>query len=61
MNRNHQLTLCALKAARKGMPGGIFWKLFIGIIVFLALLAASFYFIWQKQLKLMTQDTFSKE
>jgi hypothetical protein len=45
----------------KGMPHGVFWNLFLGIIVFLALLGASFYFIWQKQLKLMTQDPFGKE
>ena len=45
----------------KGLPHVVFWKFFLAVIIFLALFAASFYFIWQRQLKFMAQDTFEKE
>ncbi len=44
-----------------GIPRSAFWKLFLAVTIFLALLAGSFYFIWQRQLKFMAYDTFSKE
>lgn len=33
------------------------WKLIVIIIIFLGVLGGSFYFIWQKQVKLINQDT----
>ena len=44
-----------------GISHGVFWKLFLGVIIFLALFIVGFYFIWQRQLKFMAQDTFEKE
>jgi len=44
-----------------GISHGVFWRLFLGVIIFLALFIAVFYFIWQRQLKFMAQDTFEKE
>jgi hypothetical protein len=44
-----------------GIPRAIFWRLFLGVIGFLALFITGFYFIWQRQLKFMAKDTFEKE
>jgi hypothetical protein len=50
-----------LAQQNNGISHGVFWKLFLGVIIFLALFIAVFYFIWQRQLKFMAQDTFEKE
>lgn len=42
----------------KPLPGAMVWRLIVAIIIFLGVLAASFYFIWQKQVKAITHDTF---
>jgi hypothetical protein len=42
----------------KPLPAVTIWKLIIGIIIFLGLLGASFYFIWQRQSKTLLQDPF---
>jgi hypothetical protein len=42
----------------KSLPPLVVWRLILMIIIFLGLLGTSFYFIWQKQLKQVTHDTF---
>jgi len=44
-----------------GISHAVFWRLFLGVIGFLALFIVGFYFIWQRQLKFMAKDTFEKE
>jgi hypothetical protein len=39
-----------------GISGKMIWRMIIIIVIFLGLLGASFYFIWQKQLKVITGD-----
>jgi len=40
----------------KPLSTDVLWKLVIGIVLFLGLLGGSFYLIWNKQLKTITQD-----
>jgi len=40
----------------KPLSSAVVWKLILGIIIFLGILGTSFYFIWQKQIKTVTQD-----
>lgn len=40
----------------KPLSTAIIWRLIIGIVIFLGVLAATFYVIWTKQLKTITQD-----
>jgi hypothetical protein len=42
----------------KALPTVVIWRLILIIVIFLGLLGTSFYFIWQKQLKVVMQDTF---
>jgi hypothetical protein len=49
--------LRALLSQAKGLPTVMVWRLITVIIIFLALLGLSFYFIWHKQLKTIG-DTF---
>ncbi len=42
----------------KPFPAIMVWRLIFAIIIFLGVLGASFYFIWQKQVKGITHDTF---
>jgi hypothetical protein len=46
----------SLLSQAKPMPTVVIWRVIIAIIIFLGLLGASFYFIWQKQLKVLTED-----
>ena len=48
----------SLLSQAKPLPTIIVWRLIIAIIIFLGILAASFFFIWQKQAKVITQETF---
>ena len=45
-----------LAQVKPTMSGKTIWRLIIGIIVFLGLLGAGFYFVWQKQLKVIEQE-----
>lgn len=45
----------------KPMPMIVVWRLLIAIVMFLGLLGISFYFVWQKQLKVITTPTFGTE
>jgi len=47
----------SLLSQGKGLPTTAVWKLIFAIIIFLAFLGISFYVIWQKQLKLIINDT----
>jgi len=40
----------------KPLSSAIIWRLIVGIVIFLGILAGSFYIIWHKQLKTITQD-----
>ncbi len=42
----------------KPFPAIMVWRLIFAIIIFLGILGVSFYFIWQKQVKGITHDTF---
>jgi len=48
----------SLLSQAKPMPTVIVWRLIIAIIIFLGILAASFFFVWQKQARVITEDTF---
>ncbi|MFA6078855.1 MAG: hypothetical protein WC779_03825 [Candidatus Omnitrophota bacterium] len=68
---NHRENLKALESVKadlllarnllsqiKPFPAMMVWKLIFAIIIFLGVIGASFYFIWQKQVKVITNDTF---
>jgi len=40
----------------KAMPSTVVWKAIFAIMIFLALLGLSFYFIWHRQVKILTGD-----
>lgn len=43
----------------KPLPYAVVWKVIVAIVIFLGVLGISFYFIWQRQVKTITQeDTF---
>ena len=44
----------SLLSEAKSFPTVVVWRLIIGIIIFLGILGISFYFIWHKQLKSIT-------
>jgi len=44
------------QAKQGGISGKVIWRMIIIIVIFLGLLGGSFYFIWQKQLKVITGD-----
>jgi len=48
----------SLLSQAKPLPTVVVWRLIIAIIIFLGVLGASFFFIWQKQAKVITQETF---
>jgi len=43
-------------AQMKPMPTAAVWRLILAIVIFLGVLGAAFYIIWQKQVKTITQD-----
>lgn len=49
----------SLMSQAKPMPMASVWRIITWIIIFLGILGASFYFIMQRQVKVITQDTFS--
>lgn len=49
----------SLLSQAKPLPSVIVWRLIIAIIIFLGILGATFFFIWQKQAKIITQETFA--
>jgi len=42
----------------KALPSVAIWRLIIAIVIFLGVLGAGFYLIWQKQVKIASDDTF---
>ncbi len=48
----------SLLAQVKPFPTAVVWKVIIAIIAFLGLLGSVFFIIWQKQVKVITHDTF---
>lgn len=42
----------------KPFPNVTVWRLMLAIIIFLGIIGASFYFIWQRQVKIVAQETF---
>lgn len=50
----------SLLSQAKPLPTVIVWRLIIAIIIFLGVLAASFFFIWQKQAKVIIDETQSQ-
>ena len=53
------LTLArSLLSQAKPLPTSVVWRLILAIIGFLAVLGGSFYFIWQRQSKVIFQDPF---
>lgn len=42
----------------KPFPSVTIWKLMLAIIIFLGVMGTSFYFVWQKQAKLASKETF---
>jgi len=48
----------SLLAQVKTLPTVMIWRLIVAIIIFLGVLGAGFYIIWQKQVKLAGEDTF---
>jgi hypothetical protein len=46
----------SLLSQAKALPTAAIWKIILAIIIFLGLLGASFYFLWQKQLKTIAKD-----
>ena len=46
----------SLLTQAKPMPTVVLWRLIMAIVIFLGLLGASFYFIWQKQAKVLSED-----
>jgi len=51
----------SLLSQARPLPTVVVWRLIIAIIIFLGILGTSFYFVWQKQAKIITQDTFSSK
>ncbi|MFH1246031.1 MAG: hypothetical protein V1662_06050, partial [Candidatus Omnitrophota bacterium] len=48
----------SLLAQVRPFPTAVVWRIIIAVIIFLGLLGGTFYFVWQKQVKPVTQDTF---
>jgi predicted HicB family RNase H-like nuclease len=49
----------SLLSQAKAVPTVVVWRLVLAIVIFLGLIGASFYFIWQKQVKAITgEDSF---
>jgi hypothetical protein len=46
----------SLLTQMKPMPTAVVWRLILAIIIFLGILGGVFYFIWQKQLTVISQD-----
>ncbi len=46
-----------LLSQAKPLPYTVVWKIIIAIVIFLGFVGATFYFIWQKQIKIITQET----
>ena len=42
----------------RALPTATIWRLILAIIIFLGVLGAGFYIIWQKQVKIVSDDTF---
>jgi len=42
----------------KTFPAVMVWRLIVAIVIFLGLLGTGFYILWQKQVKITTDDTF---
>jgi len=51
----------SLMSQVKPLPSVTVWKLMLAIIIFLGVMGASFYFVWQKQAKLVSKDTFEPQ
>ena len=45
-----------MSQAKPTMSAKVIWRLIMGIMIFLGLLGGGFYLIWQKQLKVITQE-----
>ena len=48
----------SLLSQAKPFPTAVIWKVILAIIAFLGLLGTVFFIIWQKQVKVITHDTF---
>ena len=48
----------SLLSQAKPFPTAVIWKVIVAIIAFLGLLGTVFFIIWQKQVKVITHDTF---
>lgn len=55
------ILLRSLLSQIKPVPLEITWKLIVGIVVFLGILSAGFYFTWRRQMKLAEVPSFEIE